>query len=200
MSEIIHTRVYPEPKVNRKEALRYAGVTKKTEELSGLLDKALSAILGSLSYKVCYGEFPISCEGERVDLGFTSVDSHSLSVCLSGCEKIVLFAATVGLAADRAVLRLGATSESLALMAQAVGAERIESLCDAFCLDLGEEYKALGYTLTPRFSPGYGDLPLALQRDIFAVLDPVKRIGLTLNSSLLMSPTKSVTAILGLKK
>ena len=52
--------------------------------------------------------------------------------------------------------------------------------------------------LEPRFSPGYGDLPLSAQKNIFAVLDPERRIGLTLNSSLLMSPSKSVTAFVGL--
>lgn len=50
----------------------------------------------------------------------------------------------------------------------------------------------------PRFSPGYGDLPLSAQREIFAVLDCGKRIGLMLNDSLLMSPSKSVTAFVGI--
>ena len=50
---------------------------------------------------------------------------------------------------------------------------------------------------TKKIHPGYGDLPLALQKDIFRVLDCPKRIGLTLNESLLMSPSKSVTALIG---
>ena len=51
---------------------------------------------------------------------------------------------------------------------------------------------------SPGFSPGYGDLPLDLQREIFAALDCPKRIGVSLNESLLMSPSKSVSAIIGL--
>ena len=77
---------------------------------------------------------------------------------------------------------------------QAIGAERIESLCDAFCA----EREAEGLRLRPRFSPGYGDLPLELQRDLFRGLDCSRKIGLTLNESLLMSPSKSVTAIAGI--
>ena len=50
----------------------------------------------------------------------------------------------------------------------------------------------------PRFSPGYGDFPLEAQKDIFRTLDCSRKIGLTLNESLLMSPSKSVTAIVGL--
>ena len=49
----------------------------------------------------------------------------------------------------------------------------------------------------PRFSPGYGDLPINMQKDIFAALDCPRKIGLSLNESLLMSPSKSVTAIIG---
>ena len=46
----------------------------------------------------------------------------------------------------------------------------------------------------------YGDLPLEAQRDVFALLNPEKRIGVTLNDGLLMSPSKSVTAIAGIGK
>lgn len=58
--------------------------------------------------------------------------------------------------------------------------------------------QAAGGDTRPRFSPGYGDLPLALQRDIFHALDCARKIGLTLNDSLMMSPAKSVTAIIGI--
>ena len=79
---------------------------------------------------------------------------------------------------------------------QALGAERIEALCDAFCDSLISEK---GVLLRPRFSPGYGDLPLEVQKDIFSLLECHKRIGVSLNESLLMSPSKSVTAFVGLE-
>lgn len=79
-------------------------------------------------------------------------------------------------------------------MLQAVGAERIESLCNAFVQMLRDE----GMHMRPRFSPGYGDLPLAAQKEIFRALDCARHIGLSLNDSMLMSPSKSVTAIIGL--
>ena len=82
-------------------------------------------------------------------------------------------------------------------MLQAVGAERIEALCDLFNGEITEKKRAEGLYTRPRFSPGYGDLPLELQKDIFDVLDCPRQIGLTLNQSLLMSPSKSVTAIIG---
>ena len=65
--------------------------------------------------------------------------------------------------------------------------------CDIFNNELKETH-----VTRPRFSPGYGDFPLEFQKDIFNLLSPNKRIGLTLNNSLLMSPTKSVTAVVGI--
>ena len=50
----------------------------------------------------------------------------------------------------------------------------------------------------PRFSPGYGDLPLTLQPEICAALDVQRRLGIHVTESLLMIPSKSVTAVIGL--
>ena len=71
----------------------------------------------------------------------------------------------------------------------------IESLCDE-----GEARILMGRASRPRFSPGYGDLPLDAQKMIFSILSPEKHIGLTLNASLMLSPTKSVTAFVGIAK
>ena len=81
----------------------------------------------------------------------------------------------------------------------AIGAERIESLCDCLQQQLSAHFASEGLFLQRRFSPGYGDLPLAMQREIFQVLDCSRQLGLSLNDSLLMSPSKSVTALAGLK-
>ena len=92
----------------------------------------------------------------------------------------------------------GKVSPSMAVCLQALGAERIEALCDQFCADMARKQGSTGKSLRPRFSPGYGDFPLEAQKDIFTVLGCDRRIGLTLNNSLIMSPTKSVTAIIGI--
>jgi 5-methyltetrahydrofolate--homocysteine methyltransferase len=63
-----------------------------------------------------------------------------------------------------------------------------------------KEKFTLGESLRPRFSAGYGDLPLEYQKKIFDLLDPHTQIGLTLNDSYLMSPSKSVTALIGVEK
>ena len=181
--------------IDRGEVIRYAGGGKDCGELAKMLDECIAEASSVLSYRGCYKEFDINTEREMLDLGFCKVKSASLAKNLSGCKKIILFAATVGMGIDRLIMKYGKISPAKGLMMQAIGAERVEALCDAF----SEKLKEKGYEIRPRFSPGYGDLPISLQKEIFASLQPEKLIGLTLSDSLLMSPTKSVTAIIGIK-
>ncbi len=199
MTEKILTRVYPSPPIDRREVLRYAGEGKDSSEVLELLEGVITECADLISPTVCYTELEIKMTDSGLDLGFAVTDSMALAKCLEGCRKIILFAATVGGKIDRLMAKYAVTSATKALLLQALGAERIEALADAFSRDLEKEAEARGYTATPRFSPGYADFPLSLQRDIFRVLDCSRKIGLTLNDSLLMSPTKSITAVIGLK-
>ena len=194
----VYVNFYDAPDFNRREILRYAGVRELTDEIEALTEECISLADGKAAFKVCYAEFPVTLCEDGVDLGFTRVNSATLKKVLSGCACAVVFAATVGIELDRLVARYSSLSPAKALMLQAIGAERIECLCDLFCADIESAAGIRGENVRPRFSPGYGDLPLELQRDIFAVLDCPRKIGLTLNESLLMSPAKSVTAIVGI--
>ncbi len=200
MEQIIFTKSYAEPPVNRQEILRYmgcGGAGETAQSVDELLSECLAEILPSLSYKVCWRDFPIQRTERGLDLGFMQTESCGLIRNLSGCHRFVLFAATVGLAPDRLIAKYGRLSPAKALFMQAIGAERIESLCDVFCVELEQKYAAAGFSMKPRFSPGYGDFPLEAQKDVFRALDCHRKIGLSLNDSLLMSPSKSVTAIAG---
>ena len=106
----------------------------------------------------------------------------------------------MGPAVDRLIIKHGAVSPLKSLMAEAAGNERIESVCDEFVRGFSEELSGSGKRLLRRFSPGYGDLDLGIQKDLMALLDTQRKIGLTLNASMLMSPSKSVTAVAGIVK
>ena len=192
---IPRTKYYKAPPVSRKEILRYAGCAVADEATASLMENCLTEAANALVYKVCYRELPVTVAGEMCDFGAFSVSSGNLAGNLSGCSRVILFAATVGVGIDRLIHKYSHIAPSRALMMQAIGAERIEALCDLFCADMEKER---GGSLRPRFSPGYGDLPLEVQKDILTLLEAPKRIGLSLNDSLLMSPTKSVTAFAGI--
>lgn len=190
----VFTKTYPAPPYDKEEIFRYAGIKGDAREFTGLAEECLGEAEGKLSFRVCYARFPVSVRGDSVDLAFAATRSSALAKNLAGCAFSCVFAATVGIGIDRMIAKYAVLSPAKAVMFQAIGAERIESLCNAFCGDLAREE---GCALKPRFSPGYGDLPLALQKDIFRALRCEKNIALTLNESLLMSPSKSVTAIVG---
>ena len=189
----------PAPAIDRGEVLRYMKCATPTPELTALITQAAQELAPLLEYKVCYCTFPI--ERGQTGLNFANIttDSRDLAKALAGCDRILLFAATLGLAPDRLLAKYGHISPAKALCVQAIGAERIEALCNTFVDMLDEQLRATGAHLRPRFSPGYGDLPLSTQRELFALLDCPRQIGLCLNESLLMSPTKSVTALAGIQ-
>ena len=188
------------PPIHAREVLRYMGARETTEEVSALLTECVEELGETLTCRVCWREIDVRIDGKGLDLGFAKTESRALSQNLKDCDRAILFAATTGLGIDRLITRYTRISPARALCFDAIGAERIEVLCDAFCERMNKEYQRQGFGLRPRFSPGYGDLPLSLQRDIFNVLDCPKRIGLSLNESLIMSPTKSVTAFVGVSR
>ncbi|MBQ8683062.1 MAG: hypothetical protein IJ518_00925 [Clostridia bacterium] len=194
MSPVI-TITLPPPPFCEREALRYAGCGTAEEETRQAILACYTAIQDELIYKVCYRELPVKITGQVCDFDTFSVTSQNLADTLAGCNAILLMAATVGVGLDRYIARFGRISPSRALLFQAIGTERIEALCDAFCQQYSQQNQV---GLRPRFSPGYGDLPLETQRQIFALLDCPRQLGLCLNDSLLMSPSKSVTAIVGI--
>ena len=195
---MVFTKGYSAPEVDKKEVLRYARADGDEVTLA-LLEGCIAEARGKLSYNLCYARFGIEIHDDEIDLGFARTTSHSLAKCLDGCHEIVLLSATVGFGIDRLIEKYSLLSPSRAVIFQALGSERVEALCDAFCRDLAMEEEKNGNTLRPRFSPGYGDLPLELQRDIFAALGCTRAIGITLGDNLFMNPTKSVTAIIGIK-
>ena len=197
MKNIVLYKSFSAPPVCKAEILRYMGAKELDEVAFDLLDSTITEAEPSLKYRVCYSELPLKITDGVCEIGGFLFESKSLSDRLKGSNSVVLFAATLGAEFDRLLMKYSKLSPAKALMLQAFGTERIEALCNAFCKYYEEEQRV---HLTRRFSTGYGDLSLLCQREIFDVLDCEKKIGLTLNDSLLMSPSKSVTAICGISR
>lgn len=181
--------------ISKSEIIRYAGGA-NDETLNNLIEKCRNELLPKISCKACYDEFNVSFDGNILDFGFAKVKSLNLAKNLAGCKSVIIFAATLGIETDRYLQKCSLTSPASALIAQSTGAAAIEAWCDKICGILASEKAPLH--LRPRFSPGYGDLNLSHQKDIISVLDCPRKVGLTLTDSLILTPTKSVTAFAGL--
>ena len=137
---------------------------------------------------------------DEIDFGFLQVKSEELARNLAECAETVIFAATIGIFTDRQIQKESLLSPAKACVYQAVGATVIEAVCDDFNEWLLQEEAKKGNILKPRYSPGYGDVALFVQKDICRELETAKHIGITLTDSMLMIPEKSVTAFVGIKK
>lgn len=189
--------------VDEYEALRYLGYKRNliTKEDISLVEKYIERARPVLNCRACYERFPVSIlDNNKIVMPYGEIESESLSINLKGASEIYIFAATIGAAFDRMMHIARAKSMSEAAILQAVGAASVEAVCNSLNKFLEEKAKEEGESLHPRFSPGFGDLFLENQKGVFSVLNPYKFTGITLNDSLIMSPEKSVTAIIGIER
>ncbi len=191
--------------INVREILRYLGIQGRDPDPSteNLLLSVIEELSGTVLLREFHQSFPLNVidDGRNtVDLSCFRTHSRSLSKNLRGCSEVIIFAATIGSGVDMLLRRYSRVSQSRALVMQAAAAGYIESWCDQLNDRLKEKAAMRGLYLRPRFSPGYGDFPLEAQREIFQALQVEKRVGIALTDSLLMLPTKSVTAVIGAGK
>ena len=187
-------KAFAPPEVNEREILRYAKAREDDIKTLELLRECLEEALPKLTYKTVYTALDVKIEGDTADIGGIIIRSAALSKRLSGTRRAILVTATVGLGIDRLTAKYSRTSPTKALIMQAIGAERVEALLDTLTDGLKEEYEKL----RPRFSVGYADAPIEAQRAITERLDTARTVGVFLSESLIMTPSKSVTAIIGI--
>ena len=184
---------------DEKEILRYAlmpSMAPAPEELP--LEECLRAARDAVRCRAVWQRYPLGWDKDELDLGFAKTSSGNLRKRLEGCGDILLFACTAGSEMDRRINREKLISPVRGLLMSAIGSQQVEGACDRLCELLQAEYP--DRQLVSRYSPGYGDLPLEIQKDIFHALDCERTIGVTLTESLLMQPSKSVTAVIGMKE
>lgn len=199
--------------VNRKEIYRYLGYRgqEPDEMIQKMIDEVLQALLDVIRPVYGYRYYRCQVTQDKVCLlqnqemsedssGVYEFASRKLAENLSQCEEVVLLAATLGLEVDKLIQRYTVMNMAKASIAQACGAACIEAFCNKVQENIRQEAFERGLYLRPRFSPGYGDWPLDDQKGIFDLLECQKRLGMSLTDSMLMLPTKSVTAMIGLTK
>ena len=185
-------------RLDLKEPLRYLGVRGEPDPvLLARLSETADRLTRSVeprwvwrAFPLIHGEAPV-LEGAGLALPGTMAQKM-----LAECSRAVLLACTLGAEFEALLRAEQARDMARAALLDACGSAWVESGCGA----AGEEIAARfpGLYLTDRFSPGYGDLPLSLQRDICGILDAPRRLGVQVTDSLLLNPSKTVTAVAGL--
>lgn len=189
--------------VRTKEAVRYLGygnhaIDGRTLALIASSFQELETVAGR---RVIYRIFDVSVESEdNLIIGTLKIKSKNLGRNLKSCDKAFLLGATLGVGVDTLLRRYTLTDMARVVILQACAAAMLEEYLDNCQEKLRHEQEQDGYHLRPRFSPGYGDFPITHQEEILRMLDAPKKIGLSLTDGNMLTPTKSVTAIIGLSR
>lgn len=165
-----------------REALRYLGAAGGGDDLLPLVEAGMAELEAAVP-RHRLAVLPLA------DV-LAAFPSEALAAHLQGCGEAALLAATLGTEADRIIRRAETVDTARAVVLHACAAAKIEAYCDSVQAALPEARR-------PRFSPGYGDFPLSAQRRLLDLTDAGRRIGLYLTDAYMLTPVKSVTAVLG---
>ena len=186
---------------SRKEIRRYLGMGNAVhEDIEKMIDDCLPLVEQAAEIKYAYRVFDLEWQDGYPVIEGTLIRSNHLAINLRSCDRVVIMAATLGSGVDRLIQKYEHISMASASVMQACAAAMTEDAVEEAVQQVKEYAASQGYFMKPRYSPGYGDLPLENQKLVFSLINLPKEIGVTLNDSLIMSPSKSVTAYIGLCK
>ena len=187
--------------IDRQEVIRYLGYKGHvpTPDVLDLIEVCINEVEAAAEPKHVTRRFSAEVTDSSVTAGGLTLQSRHLARHLKECREVVFFAATLGTGVDRLLHKYLKLQVSKAVVVQAVAAAAMEHYCNQCQCDIQAAVAKEGLLVRPRFSPGYGDLSLAVQADFLQALQAGKTVGIVLTDGDIMLPEKSVTAIMGLR-
>ena len=196
-------------RVDKNEVLRLLGYIHSYPDplADSQIDACIARVESTLNPKYVYRVFDIqkipsanADEGTGYQLVGThfSFEGESADMLLGDCHKCILLAVTLGKQADHLVMRAQVKNMAEAVITGCCENTAVEDYCQQVNDWLEYEYLKEGLYLTDRFSPGYGDMPIDYQTELCEILDTYRLIGLTTTTSEILTPTKSITAVIGI--
>jgi len=189
--------------LNLSEVIKQAGGGDYTSDtaiqitLDGAIKKALSLIEGQGIYQ----EFPAVSIEEGI-LVTTEPQTRPFHLPfpgnnrMVGVEAVTVFVVTIGGILEQEVVEVFQQKEPLeGLFLDAAGSVAVETIADQLNNTITQDAVKQGWQTSVRFSPGYCNWKIDLQRWVFQVLD-TSGIGVRLTDSLLMIPQKTISGII----
>lgn len=189
------------PRLSYGDILRYLGYrnTDIPETLENLIRNCIDLTLQTIQAKSIFHRYPISVLPEGIAVSGTNLilEGQSIRTHLQQSQEIFLLAGTIGVEIDKLIRAKMVVAPDEGVILDSCATVAIETLMDMTEENIRDGCSRNEETITWRFSPGYGDLPLDTHTNLLAALDAFKKIGLTVSRSLMLIPSKSVTAIIG---
>lgn len=186
--------------IRTKEAVRYLGYGRHAidEPTLELIQDTFRELDQVADARFVYRIFEIIEENEnQLTIGGLRIQSRNLYKNLKNCKQGIVFCATLGTVVDLLLKRYSVSDMSKTVVLQACAAAFLEEYCDRMQKQI-EDGLENGLYLRPRFSPGYGDFSILHQKELLQMTDASKKIGLALTEGYMLTPTKSITAVMGI--
>ena len=183
------------------EVLRYMGCPPEqaAPQTRTLAEQAAVQMEQTARPRSVFREFGLSITGDGVLLeSGLLLPGRDLAQHLAGCDRAVMLAVTLSAQADALIRRAESRDMAQALALDCAAAALVEEVCDRLEGEIFAKYPGCHFPF--RFSPGYGDLPLSVQSGLLALLDAPRKIGLCANENHILTPRKSVTALIGVSR
>ena len=170
------------------------------DKLEELLDQNRQICINSIYPKAVYSNYEIKeIVGYSVYFNSGNVFSGpNISKILRGSKSSTIFVTTLGSQVDKIIKEASDSGDTLAtIIMDAITTEMLSFLGDY----IGRIIKAEGavkpgWSSTCTYSPGQYKWTIEEQKELFSMVDGSK-IGVTLNSSFLMLPFKSISGVFG---
>lgn len=190
-----------ELQVDKRAVLRALGYGNALpdEGTAHRLDKAVYKLEWAAKPRYTYRQFPLEA-GAGVSVGGMLLPGANIEAHLAGCHSCIVVALTLGQGADAAIRMAEAVDMAEAVLMDTAASVLIEQYADILSESLMQQAVANGEYVTGRFSPGYGDLSVVIQPQLVRLVDAQRAIGLSATESYILTPRKSITALVGVAK
>ena len=188
--------------IPKDEVLRYLGYRSQLidEKLDELIKLTIEESKTLITPRFITSRCNVSLVENGVKLLGTTIllTGNDIKEHLKDSKECVLMGVTIGGNIEKRINLYGKTNLTKSLILDSCATTAVEEICDKLEAYIKSEAIGNGESITFRYSPGYGDLSLDVQKDIINTLKAEKTIGLTVSAHNLLIPRKSVTAIIGL--
>ncbi len=193
--------------INKKDVLSILGYKREKTKVSKIFAEKIEKILEQTQQKSPAKALYIIRKIEKIEKNTISffnseikIESKDISSLLSESFAVIFMGITIGWWIDNKIAELNEKREyNEALIYDAVGSEAVEGAANSLNHHLDIEARQNRFTLTKRFSPGYGDLNISFQRELYKELS-LENLDIKILPTNLLLPQKTITAIIGVEK
>lgn len=166
-------------------------------ELIQIIDNAFQRLEGFMTPRCIWREFKLIHFDGGIEIEGARIFSKDIARLTARADKCILIAATLGHEVDRQISLAQQKNMLEGLALDSAASVQVDEFLDEYIKNQIVPGLKAGEFLTSRFSPGYGDLKMEVTEEIISLLNASKQIGLSVTCSMMMSPIKSVTAVIG---